>query len=255
MGPFFAVGLALGLPDWLVHRLWLGAILAVAAWGAVRLLDALLPERRPCPHLAAGATLILNPYVAVLANRASVTLVAYALLPWLLLAAYRGTRTPRSWWWPAAAALLVAAAAGGVNAAVVAWVAVGPLALLIYEPLLRHVPWRSAWEFAWRAVLLGALASLWWLVPLAIQSAYGLDFLQFVEQPGTVWGTTSASEALRLMAYWHSYTGVGLAGRPLPLLDTSPLLLFSRPVVVASLLLPGLALAGFVWTRRWRYGP
>ena len=34
MGPFFALGHALGLPDWLVQRLWLGAVLALArgAW-------------------------------------------------------------------------------------------------------------------------------------------------------------------------------------------------------------------------------
>src|SRR3954471_8960698 len=34
MGPFFAAGHALGLPDWLVQRLWLGLLLALAAWGA-----------------------------------------------------------------------------------------------------------------------------------------------------------------------------------------------------------------------------
>src|SRR5204863_2587233 len=32
-------------------------------------------------------------------------------------------------------------------------------------------------------------------------------------------------------------------------------LLFNPLVLVASLLVPALALAGFVWTRRWRYGP
>ena len=46
MAPFFALGSALGLPVWLVHRLWLAAVLAIAAWGVVRLLDALHgPER------------------------------------------------------------------------------------------------------------------------------------------------------------------------------------------------------------------
>lgn len=43
MGPFFALGHLVGLPDWVVQRLWLGTLLALAAWGAVRLLDALLP--------------------------------------------------------------------------------------------------------------------------------------------------------------------------------------------------------------------
>ena len=48
MGPFFALGDLLGLAPWLVQRLWLGTLLAFAAWGAVRLLDALL-DRRGAP--------------------------------------------------------------------------------------------------------------------------------------------------------------------------------------------------------------
>ena len=46
MGPFFALGHALGLSDWVVQRLWLGTLLALAAWGVVRLLDALHPAPR-----------------------------------------------------------------------------------------------------------------------------------------------------------------------------------------------------------------
>src|SRR5918997_6147448 len=45
MAPWFAGGDALGLPVWLVHRLWLGTLFALAAYGVVRLLDALWPER------------------------------------------------------------------------------------------------------------------------------------------------------------------------------------------------------------------
>ena len=42
MGPFFALGRLVGLGPWLVQRLWLGLLLALAAWGTVRLLDALI---------------------------------------------------------------------------------------------------------------------------------------------------------------------------------------------------------------------
>src|ERR1700735_3804837 len=42
MGPFFALGHALGLPDWVVQRLWLGTLLALAGWGVMRLLRALV---------------------------------------------------------------------------------------------------------------------------------------------------------------------------------------------------------------------
>ena len=57
------------------------------------------------------------------------------------------------------------------------------------------------------------------------------------------------------MSFWLSYVGIGFAGRAIPYFDDSHTLLFSAPVVVATLLLPAAALSGFVWTRRWRYGP
>jgi hypothetical protein len=58
---------------------------------------------RPRPRRAArrrGVLFVLNPYVAVYANRTSITLLAYAALPWLLLAVHRGLRDPRGWRWP-----------------------------------------------------------------------------------------------------------------------------------------------------------
>src|SRR5947209_2730239 len=46
MGPFFALGHLLGASPWLVERVWLGSLLALAAWGTVRLLDAMLSRER-----------------------------------------------------------------------------------------------------------------------------------------------------------------------------------------------------------------
>src|SRR4051812_2708639 len=62
MGPFFAVLHGLGLSPWLVQRLWLGTLLALAAWGAVRLLDALVPRPRGVAHVVAGVLFVVNPY-------------------------------------------------------------------------------------------------------------------------------------------------------------------------------------------------
>ena len=73
MGPFFALGHAIGLSDWVVERLWLGTLLALAAWGVVRLVDALLGRRRGVAHLAAGAVTLLNPFVVTYANRTTVS--------------------------------------------------------------------------------------------------------------------------------------------------------------------------------------
>src|SRR4051812_30047796 len=251
MAPWFAAGDALGLPTWLVHRVWLGLVLALAAWGVVRLLDALLGRPRGVAHVVAAVLFAVNPYVVVFANRASFTLIAYAALPWLLLCVHRGIRG-RGWWWAAAFALILTSTAPGLNAAVWAWVLPGPALLLLYERLVNGVPVRS---FALRAAAATVTASIWWAVPLLVQSSYGVDFLQFSEQVGSIWGPTSLPEVLRLMGYWPSYLGVGYGDALGPYFGSSPAMLFDLPTVVASLMVPGLAVAGFVWTRRWRYGP
>ena len=149
----------------------------------------------------------------------------------------------------------IALSGGGVNAAVVAWVLVGPLLLVLYELWAGGVAWAAVRGFAWRAAVATAAASLWWVIPVLVQARHGVDFLQFTEQPGTIWSTSSLSESLRLMGYWVSYIGVGYGGRLRPYFSDGGVLLFSPPVVLAGLLIPALTLAGFVWTRRWRYGP
>ena len=108
--------------------------------------------------------------------------------------------------------------------------------------------------FGLRVAALGIPASAWWAGPVLVQTLYGIDFLQFTEQPGAIWASTSLSESFRLMGYWPSYLGVGY-GSLLPFYETSPDLLFSAPVVVATLLVPALAVAGFALARRWAYGP
>ena len=117
------------------------------------------------------------------------------------------------------------------------------------------VPWASVRAFAWRAAVAGVAASIWWVVPVLVQAGYGIDFLKFTEQVGSIWNTTSLPESLRLMGYWPSYLGVGYGDVLKPYFGTSRTMLFDPLVLVASLAVPALALWGFVWTRRWRYGP
>src|SRR3954471_19437213 len=129
MGPYFAGTDALGVPAWVAERLWLAALLWLAGWGTVLLVDALYSRRRGSVHLVAAILYLANPYVVVQANRATASLLAYAALPWILLAAQRGLRSPRRWLWPAVLALAFAASSGGTNAATVFWVALAPGAL------------------------------------------------------------------------------------------------------------------------------
>ena len=258
MGPIFALLHGIGLSAWVSQRIWLGLIFAISAWGMLRLLDAFVGRPRGVAHLVAAAFYVLNPYTVIFTGRTSIALLGYAALPWLLLIVYRGVREPRGlagWWWAAAFALILTSIGGGINGAVVGWMLVGPLVLLIYEPLIGTVRWRDSGGFLVRIGVLGLLASLWWIVPLALSASYGIDFLQFTEQPRSIWGTNSAPEALRLMAYWTSYIGVGFFGANRPLFSEAGTLLFNPLAVGASLLLPALAVGGFIWTRRWRYAP
>lgn len=261
MGPFFAALHSIGLGAWVVERLWLGLLFALSAWGMLKLLDVLIGRPRGIAHVVGAAFFLLNPYVVVFTARTTITLLGYAALPWMLLITYHGVRATRGWWrawrgwwWAAALALVFTSMGGGVNAAVVAWTLVGPLVLLLYEPAIGNVRWRDAGGFFGRAALLGLLASLWWIVPLLVHVRFGIDFLQFTEQPNTIWGTNSASESLRLMGYWSSYIGVGF-GVTRSFFSDGGTLLFNPLVVGASLLLPALGLAGFVRSRRLSYAP
>ncbi len=261
MGPFYAAMHALGLSAWVAQRVWLGLMYTLAAWGMLRLMDLLVSRKRGVAHLVAAAFFLLNPYTVVFTGRTSITLLGYAALPWILIIVYHGVRSVtswrdwRGWWWAAAFGLLLTSIGGGINAAVVGWMLVGPLVLLIYEPLTGSVRWRDSGLFLVRMGICGVLASAWWILPLLVHVQYGIDFLKFTEQPASIWGTNSITEALRLMSYWTSYIEFGFYGVQRPLYPDSPTMLFNPLVVGASLLLPALAAASFLLARRWRYGP
>jgi hypothetical protein len=83
-----------------------------------------------------------------------------------------------------------------------------------------------------------------------VHARYGLDFLPYTEQPGTIWSTTSLPESLRLLGFWTSYIGVGTRARCAPSRPTPASTSGLAPVVVATLAIPALCLGSFAWTRR-----
>ena len=207
MGPFFALGdlagpVALAGPAPVAGR---PAGARGVGHGAARRRAATARDRGVA-HLIAGAAVVLNPYVVVFANRTSITLLAYAALPWLLIATRRGLRSPPGLWWPAAFALLVASAGGGINAASLAWILVGPALLVLYELAVLRTSFAAVRAFVLRAVPLSLLASLWWVVATGVHASYGFDFLRFTEQPSAIWHTTSLTESLRGLGFWLTYT-------------------------------------------------
>lgn len=254
MGSWFAGAQAVGIPLWIAERLWLGTLMALSAWGAIKLMDALYGRPRGIAHAVAGLLYAVNPFVIVFTSRGSVTLLAYCVLPWMLVAAHRGLAEPRRWRWPVALALLFALAGGGVNAAVVVWILLAPVALLAYEVALRDRTIGDAQALAWRAAVCGIAASVWWMVPVTLQGLYGSQFLSFTEQPGSIWATTSLAESLRLLGYWVTYFGGGF-GNVEPTMHVAGTYLFATVVIVATFAVPLIAFGSTRLTRSWRYSP
>jgi arabinofuranan 3-O-arabinosyltransferase len=228
---------ALGMPAWLVLRVWRALLLLAAGWGAVRLFHLLAGERsNPAGRVAAAAVYVANPYVIV-AGATTPILVPYALLPWLLLAFARSVREPATWRWPAAFALAFFLMTG-MNAGVVAvFMCLAIPCYLLYQRLTERTPWRLLARPTLRCLALALLVSLYWLVPAAMAGETGEAVAAFTETPENVATTSSYSETLRLLGYWVMYFQQdGKAGIPGAVgYLTNPLLL------VASFLVPVLA--------------
>lgn len=252
MAPFFAGGTALGIPMWVVQRLWLGLVLAAAALGISKLVAALWKRSDGLACLVAGLVYLLNPYIVTQINRGTITLLAYAVLPWLMFAAHRALLEPRRWRWPIAAGLLVAAGGGGVNAAVLLWVLAAPVGLILYEVAVIGRSRKAAWSALWRTGLCVAGLSLWWVIPVGLQGTYGADFLSFTEQPSTIWATNSVSESLRLLGYWITYFQIGF-GASRPVVPPTTVYLFMPLLVFGSFIVPILAFAFLpnIWRRAY----
>jgi arabinofuranan 3-O-arabinosyltransferase len=196
---------ALGLPAWLVLRVWRALLLLVAGWGAVRLFHLLAGERSTAAgRVAAVAVYVANPYVLV-AGATTPILVPYALLPWLLLAFARSVREPASWRWPAGFALAFFLMTG-MNAGVVAvFMCLAIPCYLLYVRLAERTPWRRLVWPTLRCLGLALLVSLYWLVPSAMAGETGEAVAAFTETPANVATTSSYAETLRLLGYWVMY--------------------------------------------------
>ncbi len=254
MAPFYAGGAATGAPMWIVQRVWLALILLAAGIGVSRLIGALWRKDDGLARLLGGLVYVLNPYVVTQLNRGTITLTAYAVLPWLLYAAHRGMLEPRRWRWPIAAGFFVAMAGGGVNAAVLLWVMLAPLLLVIYEVAVIGRSRIAAWSLLWRTGICVLLLSLWWIIPTTLQSKFGADFLSFTEQPSTIWETNSVSESLRLLGYWISYFQIGF-GASRPVVPPTTVYLFAPLLVAGSFAVPVLAFSFLSITWRRPYVP
>ncbi len=244
MGPYYFVMDAIGIPDWVAQRLWLGSIILVAGLGVRWMLKELRWE-------GAGLTVAafayaLSPYLLDYAARISVILLPFAGLPWLIGLADRSLR--RQDWKAPAIFALVTLTVGGVNATSLLLVMVGPMLWFVHATfILREVSFANAVRSALRITVLTAVTSLWWVAGLMIQGSQGIPILRYTETYETVAAAAFAPDLLRGLGYWFFYGQDGLGAW-----TASSVSMIQAPFTLAlSYLLPGLGFVGVLLTR-WR---
>jgi len=202
MGPFYWTFDALGLPDWVAQRLWLGSLLFAAGAGVWFLLRTL--GWRGHGVVVAMLAYELSPYLLNYSARISALLLPWAALPWMIALTIRAARCG-GWRHPALFALLVLTV-GSVNATALVMAGLAPLLWLAHAALAeRSISARRALAVAGRIGVLCALTSLWWAAALAVQGRYGLNNLYYTETYETVADASTAPEILRGLGYWFFY--------------------------------------------------
>ncbi|MCU1593046.1 MAG: hypothetical protein JWO12_438, partial [Frankiales bacterium] len=237
MGPFFLLGHAVGLPDWVVQRLWWGLLLSLAFLGMVKLAER-LEIGSPFSRVIGGLAFALSPRVLSTLGPISVEALPYCLSPWVLIPLVTGSRegsTRRA----AARSAFAVFCMGAVNAAAV--LAALPPAILWLLTRARG-PRRSSLLGWWFACL--ALATLWWVVPLVLLGKYSPPFLDYIENSSITTSVTSLVEALRGTSDWVAYVS-GPHGATWPL---GLALLISGTAILYSVLVLAAGLVGL--TRR-----
>ncbi len=201
MGPYYWLMEQLRVPDWVAQRLWLGTLLFAAGTGIVAFARAVdWPER----GISVAAVFYMwSPYLTDYAARISAILMPWAGLGWMMAFVVRSL-THRGWRWPARFALAVGLV-GTVNATSLILAGIAPVLWIGYAIATGQVSVRRAVAAASRIGVLCVGVSLWWIVGLRIQGAYGVPILRFTETSEAVSRTSSAAEVLRGLGYWYFY--------------------------------------------------
>ncbi|UDY22424.1 alpha-(1-_3)-arabinofuranosyltransferase domain-containing protein [Nocardioides sp. Kera G14] len=197
-GPFFVVGHLVGLPGWVVQRLWYAAVLGVAFVGS-SLVTRALGARRDASVLIAGFAYALSPALLTKIGPISSEAWTLAIAPWVLLPLVIGSQAGsvrRAGFW----AGLAVATAGGINAAATAAVLpLGVIWLLTRGRGPRRLPLLGWWT------LFTILGTAWWLLPLVLLGAYSPPFLDFIESADTTTFANNVVDALRGTTDWVAY--------------------------------------------------
>ena len=218
-GPFHALLAGVGVPAWVVQRLWWSLLLGVAFVGFWRLAGA-LRVGSPWSRYLGAALFALSPRLLSEVAVTSIEVWPMAVAPWVLLPLVDPRPTTMR------VRMLRSAVAfgciGGVNA-----VATGAALVLPVLWWLTRRPWRPVMRpmVGWLGWC--ALAGLWWLLPLLLLGRYSPPFLDWIEDARVTTSTASPFNAFQGTTPWLGYlTGTGGASWP------AAYSLISQPVLI-----------------------
>jgi hypothetical protein len=207
MGPYYWLMDLVGMPDWVAQRLWMGSISLLAVLGARWLFKELGARRWGA--LAGALVYMLTPYQLAFTARISVLLLAWAALPWIIGLTMRAVQRG-GWGYPAALALVIMSA-GSVNASSMLFMLAAPAIWIALELVMRRETLRAVGGAIVRTGVLTLGVSLWWVVGLRVQAAYGLPVLQLTETVRVVSSASTPLDLLRGLGNWFFY-GTDLVG-------------------------------------------
>jgi arabinofuranan 3-O-arabinosyltransferase len=238
LGPYYWLMDTLGVADWVTQRLLWGTIVFAAAFGTYRLARWL--GWSATGAFVAGFAYGFSPYVLSYLARLSIILAPWAALPWMILLTAKAART-RSWK-PAAQFAVVVALIGSVNATALVLAGLGPVIWLIADVVTRRVPAAAAVRAAAKIGVLSAAVSIWWIVALRLQGAYGIPILRYTETYESIAESSTPAEVIRGLGYWFLYGGDRLD----PWVEPASAYFNSVPLMALGFLLAGVALLGFL---------
>ncbi len=206
LGAFLSALGELGAPPWILQRSAHAVLLAASGIGTMLLARSLLAE--PAAWVTAGVVYAFNPYTTQFLVPSGL-FAAYAIAPWLALAAVEGLRPGADRWRWAAVCALAGFAVGMINTSSLLLAGLPALGLVLIRLGATAAGWRDVWAWVWRTALLTSGAAAAMLVTLALGVAPVRVNLETTETPETVAATTSASESWRGLGMWLSYFRLG----------------------------------------------
>lgn len=233
IGPWFWTFETLGVPDWIAQRLWLGTLIMLAGLGARWLARSI--GASPATAFAVGLVYALSPYQLAFTARASILLLPWVGLPWMVELTRRAIRHG-GWRHPALFGLVVATAASS-NATSLVLVGLGPALVLLHAAVTRGM-FRRAFGAGGRMGAVFAFVSAWWIVGVRIQGSHGLPVLHLTENLSDVARWSLPVDILRGLGNWF-FAGRDRLGYSV---DQAQPFLENELVVAATLILPAAAL-------------